>query len=76
MTQSNQSRVFYRHLRTDYATASAGAGAYITDKTGKQYLDASGGAAVSCLGHGHPQLTPGQGIHVRLGQPRVLVDSA
>lgn len=56
MPQSNRSRVFYRHLRTDYATAGTGAGAYITDKTGKQYLDASGGAAVSCLGHGHPRI--------------------
>ena len=56
MTQSNQSRVFYRHLKTDYATARSAAGAYITDQTGKQYLDASGGAAVSCLGHGHPRI--------------------
>ncbi|MEM7425151.1 MAG: aspartate aminotransferase family protein [Pseudomonadota bacterium] len=56
MPESNRSRVFYRHLRTDYATAGTGAGAYITDKTGKQYLDASGGAAVSCLGHGHPRI--------------------
>jgi len=27
-------------------------GCYLTDKSGKSYLDASGGAAVSCLGHG------------------------
>jgi adenosylmethionine-8-amino-7-oxononanoate aminotransferase len=27
---------------------------YITDAAGRQYLDACGGAAVSCLGHGHP----------------------
>jgi len=29
---------------------------YIFDHTGKQYLDMSGGAAVSCLGHGHPRV--------------------
>ena len=29
-----------------------GEGCYLFDDTGKQYLDASGGAAVSCLGHG------------------------
>ncbi len=29
-----------------------GEGCYLYDTTGKQYLDASGGAAVSCLGHG------------------------
>ena len=23
-------------------------------RNGKRYIDASGGAAVSCLGHGHP----------------------
>jgi adenosylmethionine-8-amino-7-oxononanoate aminotransferase len=30
---------------------SHGAGVYLYDQAGKQYLDASGGAAVSCLGH-------------------------
>ena len=29
---------------------------YITDADGRRYLDASGGAAVSCLGHGHPDV--------------------
>jgi adenosylmethionine-8-amino-7-oxononanoate aminotransferase len=29
----------------------------ITDTEGREYLDASGGAAVSCLGHGHPEVT-------------------
>jgi len=29
-----------------------GQGVYLNDHTGKQYLDGSGGAAVSCLGHG------------------------
>jgi adenosylmethionine-8-amino-7-oxononanoate aminotransferase len=31
--------------------AVSGDGCYIIDKTGKRYLDGSGGAAVSCLGH-------------------------
>lgn len=35
-------------------TAVAGAGCYIIDADGKRYLDGSGGAAVSCLGHDHP----------------------
>jgi adenosylmethionine-8-amino-7-oxononanoate aminotransferase len=34
----------------------AGRGVHIFDSTGKRYLDASGGAAVSCLGHGHPRV--------------------
>src|SRR5687768_703899 len=49
-------RVFHRHLRERYPTAVAGDGVWITDSTGKRYLDASGGAAVSCLGHGHPDV--------------------
>ncbi len=31
----------------------SGDGAYIFDDSGKRYLDACGGAAVSCLGHSH-----------------------
>ena len=34
--------------------AVAGDGPYLVDGAGRRYLDASGGAAVSCLGHGHP----------------------
>ena len=29
---------------------------HVIDAEGKRYLDASGGAAVSCLGHGHPRI--------------------
>lgn len=54
--RSNVSRVFHRQLKASYPTASAGSGAYLEDSTGKRYLDASGGAAVSCLGHGHPRV--------------------
>jgi adenosylmethionine-8-amino-7-oxononanoate aminotransferase len=31
----------------------SGSGVVIRDRDGKDYIDASGGAAVSCLGHGH-----------------------
>ncbi len=48
------SRVFYREPRHVYPIGVRGAGVYLYDSTGKQYLDGSGGAAVSCLGHGHP----------------------
>lgn len=37
-------------------TLSKGQGSYIWDETGKKYLDFGGGIAVSCLGHGHPEL--------------------
>jgi adenosylmethionine-8-amino-7-oxononanoate aminotransferase len=45
------SRVFHRDPRHAYPLAVAGDGAYLIDSLGKRYLDASGGAAVSCLGH-------------------------
>ena len=43
--------VFHRDPRLKYPVAVRGEGAYLYDKDGKRYLDASGGAAVSCLGH-------------------------
>jgi hypothetical protein len=43
--------VFHRNPRQSYPKAVAGEGAYLIDAVGKSYLDASGGAAVSCLGH-------------------------
>jgi len=45
------SRVFHRHPRESYPIAVRGEGAYLIDSDGRRYLDASGGAAVSCLGH-------------------------
>ncbi len=50
------SHVFHRHLKSSYPVAVSGQGIYLTDSAGKAYLDASGGAAVSCLGHGHPRI--------------------
>jgi len=46
--------VFYRSPGFDYPAARQARGMRITDAAGKEYLDMSGGAAVSCLGHGHP----------------------
>ena len=43
--------VFHRDPRRSYPVAVRGEGAYLVDAQGKRYLDASGGAAVSCLGH-------------------------
>src|SRR4030081_1772037 len=54
MTQSQH--VFHRHTQSDLPVAVRGEGLYIFDRDGKRYLDASGGAAVSCLGHGHPRV--------------------
>ena len=45
------SNIFPRHTSYDLPYAVRGDGCYIIDKNDKRYLDASGGAAVSCLGH-------------------------
>ena len=48
---SERSRVFPRHTKAVLPTALSGEGVHIVDTNGKRYLDACGGAAVSCLGH-------------------------
>ncbi|HDH7798509.1 TPA: aspartate aminotransferase family protein [Raoultella ornithinolytica] len=50
------SQIIHRSLRHTPAVAASAQGVYITDASGKRYLDACGGAAVSCLGHGHPDV--------------------
>lgn len=46
------SHIFPRHTHKPPPTAVRGEGCYLYDTSGKAYLDGSGGAAVSCLGHG------------------------
>jgi len=48
--------VLHRSIAHHYPTAVSGRGIFIRDETGKDYIDASGGAAVSCLGHQHPRI--------------------
>ena len=50
------SHVFPRHCQKVPPTAVRGEGCYLYDSEGKAYLDGSGGAAVSCLGHGDPDI--------------------
>lgn len=49
-----KSYVFHRHSRQSFPLAVRGDGPYVIDDEGRRYLDSSGGAAVSCLGHNHP----------------------
>ena len=49
-----KSRVLYRSPRRVYPVAAQAAGMTITDTAGRHYLDMSGGAAVSSVGHAHP----------------------
>lgn len=48
------SRILHRLAGGHYPRVVSGEGPYLTDDTGRRWLDACGGAAVSCLGHGHP----------------------
>ncbi len=50
------SHIFPRHTKALPPRAVRGEGCYLFDEAGKAYLDGSGGAAVSCLGHGDPDV--------------------
>ena len=48
--------VLHRQIGQPYPVAASARGIAIRDAKGKEYIDASGGAAVSCLGHSHPDV--------------------
>jgi len=50
------SHVFPRQINAPPIKAVASNGCYIFDDSGNRYLDGSGGAAVSCLGHADPKV--------------------
>ena len=47
-------RILHRAIHSRLPVAVGGKGIELFDAEGKAYIDASGGAAVSCLGHAHP----------------------
>ncbi len=58
--------IFGRSTKGTLPTATRGEGCYLFDSTGKRYLDGSGGAAVSCLGHSDPDVRAA--LHRQLDQ--------
>ena len=50
------SRVLHRSPGHGYPVAVRAAGMHVVDSAGREYLDMSGGAAVSCVGHSHPRV--------------------
>lgn len=48
--------LLHRAIHAQLPVAVAGKGIELFNAEGKAYIDASGGAAVSCLGHGHPDV--------------------
>src|SRR5262245_8564577 len=53
---ASKSRVLHRSLRETPPRAIGGEGVWLIAEGGQRILDASGGAAVSCLGHQHPRV--------------------
>jgi adenosylmethionine-8-amino-7-oxononanoate aminotransferase len=53
---ARKSRVLHRSLRETPPLAIGGEGVWLIAEDGSRVLDASGGAAVSCLGHQHPRV--------------------
>ena len=48
--------ILHRQIHHTLPVAASARGMTLTDTAGREYIDASGGAAVSCLGHGHPDV--------------------
>jgi adenosylmethionine-8-amino-7-oxononanoate aminotransferase len=48
--------ILHRSANAVMPVAVGGKGIELFDNKGTRYIDASGGAAVSCLGHGHPDV--------------------
>src|SRR5262245_64909383 len=53
---TTMTRILPRRTAHSYPAAASGQGVVIRDAAGKDYIDASSGAAVSCLGHSHPDV--------------------
>jgi adenosylmethionine-8-amino-7-oxononanoate aminotransferase len=54
--QTIMTHILHRQIGHTYPVAASAQGVVIRDSAGKEYIDASGGAAVSCLGHAHPDV--------------------
>src|ERR1700691_4473937 len=54
--ESSMTHILHRNIASKLPVAVGGKGINLIDAGGRTYIDASGGAAVSCLGHGHPDV--------------------
>jgi adenosylmethionine-8-amino-7-oxononanoate aminotransferase len=59
-------RILHRQISHSYPVAATARGVIVHDSAGKEYIDACGGAAVSCLGHSHPDVLAA--MHKQLDQ--------
>lgn len=51
-----QTKLLLRDLNYDYPVISRSSGTFLYDQDGKDYIDASGGAFVTCVGHNNPEV--------------------
>ncbi len=58
--------ILHRETSHSYPLAASGQGILLRDQHGKEYIDGSSGAAVSCLGHSHPDVLAA--MRVQLGK--------
>ena len=56
--------LLHRSIKAKLPVAVGGRGIELFDSEGRAYIDASGGAAVSCLGHSHPDVL--KALHAQL----------
>src|ERR1700689_2598447 len=55
-SETLMTHILHRNIASKLPVAVGGKGINLIDAGGRTYIDASGGAAVSCLGHGHPDV--------------------
>jgi adenosylmethionine-8-amino-7-oxononanoate aminotransferase len=55
--EEGMTHILHRQIHATLPGVAGGKGIELFDRDGHVYIDASGGAAVSCLGHGHPDVT-------------------
>lgn len=53
---SSQSALLHRNIKEEPRTVTSAQGNYLTLDNGQRVLDATGGAAVACLGHGNKRV--------------------
>lgn len=66
LIEDKTSAILHRDTRFIPKKAVGGKGSYIFLEDGTNFLDSTGGAAVSCLGHGHEGVT--EAIKDQMGQ--------
>ncbi len=56
MSTTAKSAVLHRSLKVDFPRIIGGEGNYVILEDGRRVFDASGGAAVACIGHGNTRV--------------------